>query len=421
MRSIGLVSEALEAVISRLAPQLEPEGLLPLFANTLRNTLATTVELAEDGTTFVITGDIPAMWLRDSTGQVLPYVRFCAADPLLRRVLRCLILRQARCLLVDPYANAFTRTSDGSFGFSEDVAEQRPGVWERKYELDSLCFPLRLLRSYVAATGEEELYREPEMYRAIQTILTTLSIEQHHQADSSYSFRRLLPGYPNHDTTSTHPVGFTGMIWSAFRPSDDGCLYHYPIASQMMAVVELRHLAAGPVPNEAAGLALRLSEEIEQGIRKYGVIEDPYAGRIYAYEVDGLGHALCMDDANIPSLLSASYLGYCRVDDELYLNTRRFLLSQANPYFYLGRMAEGIGSLHTPVPYVWPMALIVEALTTPDRNRVRNLISMLRDTDAGTGYIHESFDPNTPARYTRSWFAWANALFAELLFQHFGE
>lgn len=418
MRETGLHSAVLERVVAELDPLLRPAGLSELFANALRNTLETTATLDGDAT-FVITGDIPAMWLRDSTGQVLPYLRFCQGDPLLRQLVRGLVLRQARCILADPYANAFSPDPNGRFALILDDAEQRPGVWERKWEVDSLCWALRLLRCYAQATGDLSIYAEQEVRASLATILTTFETEREHTTRSSYRFHRPLPGLLFHDTGSSHPVGPTGMIWSAFRPSDDGCMYNYVIPSQMLAVVELGELARAfdaiyHAPRWVER-ARSLAETIEEGIERHGIVEHPSAGRIYAYEVDGLGHYNLMDDANLPSLLGIPELGYRPADDPIYLNTRLFALSQANPYYYGGRYATGVGSQHTPAPYVWPMALIVQALTSTDTAEVSQLLQVVRNTDGGTRYIHESFDPNDPRRHTRDWFAWGNSLFAELI------
>lgn len=415
----GLRSPALERVIAELTPVLRPHGLDAFFASALRCTLATTCTLEGDDETFVVTGDIPAMWLRDAFGQVLPYLRFCAGDPLLRRVVRGLVLRQARAIQRDPYANAFTRDPNGRAGHRWDETEQRPGVWERKWEVDSLCWALRLLRLYVAASGDRAIYAELDVRLALGTILETFEVERDHARRSTYRFRRLQPGLRHHDTGAAVPAAPVGMIWGAFRPSDDGCELPYHIPDQMLAVVELRALAntfaevyRTPHWSErAAGLAAG----IEAGIERYGVVDHPQAGRIYAYEVDGLGETRLMDDANLPSLLGIPELGYRSASDPIYQNTRRFVLSAANAYWYRGVYASGIGSPHTPTPYVWPLALIVQALTAIERGEIERLIAMLGATDGGRGAIHESFDPNDPARFTREWFAWGNALFAELV------
>jgi meiotically up-regulated gene 157 (Mug157) protein len=419
MRQTGLRSEALESAIADLDPVLRPEGLADLFADALRCTLETTITLEDDGAAFAITGDIPAMWLRHSSGQVLPYLRFCASDTLLRQVVRGMILRQARCILDDPYANAFTRDPSGRFALELDETEQRPGVWERKWEVDSLCWPLRLLRGYVAATGDLTVYAEPDVRAALGAILRTFETEREHTTRSTYSFRRPLIGILFHDTANSHLVAPTGMIWGAFRPSDDGCVYNYHIPSQMLAVVELTELAhAFDEIYRAARWAERTQElaaTIEDGIQRYGVVDHTQAGPMYAYEVDGLGHYLLVDDANLPSLLGIPEIGYRPAGDPVYHNTRSFALSQANPYYYQGTHAAGIGSPHTPAPYVWPLALIVQALTSTAQEEVYALLQTLRATHGGHGHILESFDPNDPTRHTRGWFAWGNALFAELV------
>jgi hypothetical protein len=413
-------SAALEAVLAELDPLLRQEGLADLFAHTLRDTLESAIKPAPDGSVFVVTGDIPAMWLRDSTGQVMPYLRFCAGDAVLRQVVRGVILRQARAILRDPYANAFTFDSSGAAYHAGDETERRPGVWERKWEVDSLCWPLKLLRGYVAATDDTAIYADPDVRAALAMILTTFETEREHATRSTYAFRRMVPGLAHHDTTTSHPAALTGMIWGAFRPSDDGCVYNYHIPSQMFAVVEMNELARAfdaiyQLPRWAER-ARGLAESIELGIQRHGVVDHGMQGRIYAYEVDGLGHYHLMDDANLPSLLGLPELGYCTASDPLYLNTRRFVLSQANPYYYEGPLASGVGSPHTPAPFVWPLALIVQALTATDAEEVRALLRVLCDAaQLGRGALHESFNPADPARYTRDWFGWANALFAELV------
>jgi uncharacterized protein len=416
----GMRSDALEAVLAELDPVLRQEGLADLFARALRDTLQAAVRVEPDGSVFVVSGDIPAMWLRDSAGQVMPYLRFCGNDVGLRQVVRGVIQRQAQAILRDPYANAFTLDPDGAPLHAGDETEHRPGVWERKWEVDSLCWPLKLLRSYVSATGDMTIYADPNVRAALATILTTFETERDHALRSTYHFRRRVPGLAQHDTTISHPVGPTGMIWGAFRPSDDGCVYNYHIPSQMFATVELNELASTfqqiyqqPRWAERAGA---LAQGIEAGIQGYGVVDHGVQGRVYAYEVDGLGHYHLMDDANVPSLLGLPELGYCPASAPLYLNTRQFVLSQANPYYYEGPQASGVGSPHTPAPFVWPLALIVQALTATDADEVRALLHVLRDTALqGRGALHQSFNPADPARYTRDWFGWANALFAELV------
>ncbi|HWE63196.1 MAG TPA: glycoside hydrolase family 125 protein, partial [Chloroflexota bacterium] len=215
------------------------------------------------------------------------------------------------------------------------------------------------------------------------------------------------------------PTAYTGMVWSGFRPSDDACTYGYLIPANMFAVIALGYLAeiartvyADP---DMAARAEQLRAQIDRGIQAHGIVEHPRYGPIYAYEVDGYGNYSLMDDANVPSLLSIPYLGYRPATDEVYLNTRRFVLSRDNPYYFEGRYARGIGSPHTPPGYIWPIALAMQGLTAVDRAEQDELVRMLVETTAGTNYMHESFDPDDPAQFTRPWFAWANSLFGEFI------
>ncbi|MDX2160465.1 MAG: glycoside hydrolase family 125 protein [bacterium] len=393
--------------------------LATLFRRCYLNTLETTIQPLDDGTTFVITGDIPAMWLRDSAAQVRPYVRFAGSDPVVAAMVRGVIARQARYLNIDPYANAFNRAPDGS-GHQDDRTAQNPWLWERKYELDSLCYPVQLIQDYWHATGDTSVFTD-EVRLAFNRILEVIECEQHHDRDSTYAFERL--NCPPSDTLPFDGRGtrtnFTGMSWSGFRPSDDACKFGYLIPSNMFAVVILNHMAAFARTQfqdaPMAARAERLRDQIDFGIQTYGIVQHPRFGAVYAYEVDGYGNVNLMDDANVPSLLSIPYLGYRPASDPIYQNTRRFVLSSENPYYFTGSHAHGVGSPHTPHGYIWHMALIMQALTALDSDEESRLIDMIANTTGGTGLMHESFNPDVPTEYTRSWFAWANSLFGELL------
>lgn len=416
-------SPAIDQVLAHLRVQLDHEpALMTAFERSFPNSLETSVWLPTDETTFVITGDIGAMWLRDSTAQVWPYLRSIHQDPALHRMFGGLIAQQARCILLDPYANAFNLEPRGPGHPDEPPAH--PLVWERKFELDSLCYPVRLAHGYWRAGGDPD-HLQGELRAAARVILQTLRREQLHAALSPYRFHRPLPVLPTDNLPNGgagHPTAVTGLIWSAFRPSDDACVYNYNIPGNMMAAVELGHLAelATELWNEP-GLGLKaqaLKREIEAAIELHGVVEHPVHGRLYAYETDGLGHHLLMDDANVPSLLSIPYLGYRPADDPTYRNTRAFVLSPDNPYYCRGRYAQGVGSPHTPSGYVWPIALAMQGLTTNNTAEREEVLSMLVRTTAGTNLMHESFDPDNPAMFTREWFGWANSLFSELVLAH---
>ncbi|GHO42420.1 glycoside hydrolase family 125 protein [Ktedonospora formicarum] len=406
--------------LEQSTPHQYPPQLCQMFKECYPNTLATTVDVLEDGTTFVVTGDIPAMWLRDSSAQVNPYLHLAKEDQALQRLFCGLIQRQAQCILLDPYANAFNREPSGQ-GHTGDLPPAGPWIWERKFELDSLCYPVRLCYRYWQETGDTGIFNET-LHAMLNKIIEIMRIEQHHETRSGYTFER--PGMDLVTETLQRqgrgtPTSYTGMVWSGFRPSDDACTYGYLIPANMFAVVVLGYvseMARSQYQDEAlAREAEDLRQQIEQGIERYGVVEHPTYGSIYAYETDGAGHHNLMDDANVPSLLSAPYLGYCVIDDALYQNTRRFVLSRDNPYYYEGEYAKGVGSPHTPAGYIWPIALSMAGLTTTDPEEQRELLTMLVNTTANTGLMHESFDPDKPEHFTRPWFAWANSLFGELV------
>lgn len=381
------------------------------------NTIETTVTELEDGSNFVITGDIPAMWLRDSAAQVRPYVRFAVEDEALQKILESVIEKQAEFVCLDPYANAFNASSNGA-GHKDDT-KLNDHVWERKYEVDSLCAPLYLAYTYWKTTGIERIFTE-RLHEMIRCIVQVFGTEQDHSR-SEYSFRRY--NCPITDTLPFEgkgtPVKTTGMTWSGFRPSDDCCTYGYLIPANIMAVKAMEYAAeickAGYQDEKLAQECTRLAGEIQSGISSYGTVEHPKYGRIYAYETDGLGNYNLMDDANSPSLLAMPYLKYCEKDDELYLNTRRFVLSTDNPYYKIGTVAKGVGSPHTPEGYIWHIGIVMQALTSTDRDEILDCLDMISRTHAGTNYMHEAFNPNNPEEFTRPWFAWANTLFAELL------
>ena len=409
--------------IQKLEPQLRayPE-LWDHFRKCFLNTIETTVQQS-DGDTFVITGDIPAMWLRDSTAQVLHYLRFADHSEVADMV-EGLLQRQADCILRDPYANSFNREEISGSPHNRDLPRVSGWVWERKYEIDSLCYPLWLAEKFYNKTGRTAFLNET-FAEALQAILTVFRTEQNHSTSPYYFIRTDCP--PSDTLTYEgrgEPVAVTGMTWSGFRPSDDACKYGYLVPSNLFAVRALKSaekLASLAGWQDLAAQSAALGAEIAEGVRKHGLVEHPEFGRIYAYEVDGLGNANLMDDANVPSLLALPYLEVCEKNDPLYLRTRAFVLSSENPYYYQGSLARGIGSPHTPAGYIWPIALCVQAMTSTDVGEIANILKTLMNTHGGTGFMHESFDPNAPEQFTRDWFAWANSMFGELVFRLYEE
>jgi len=398
--------------------------LTAMFEQCLANTWNTTIKRKPDGTTFVITGDIPAMWLRDSAAQVRPYLMLASEDEGIADMIQGLVERQISCILLDPYANAFNEEASGH-GHQEDLTEMSPWIWERKYEIDSLCYPIQLSYLLWKNTGRTAQFNE-KYVSAVKQIMELWTKEQNHESDSSYRFQRT--DCPPTDTLVREGkgtlTGYTGMTWSGFRPSDDACEYGYLIPANMFAVVALRYI--GEIAREVLGnpgladQARKLSEQIDEGIRRYGIVEHPEFGAVYVYEADGLGHVNMMDDANVPSLLSIPYLDYTDADDPVYRNTRKLILSKANPYYYEGKAASGIGSPHTPSRYIWHIALAIQGMTSTSEAEQEHLLDLMEQTDAGTGFMHEGFHVDDPGEYTRPWFSWANMMFCEFLLMRCG-
>lgn len=419
-----LINERVKRYMQDIKRQLaNDQRLYSVFEKTYLNTLAEALVEDDQGKIFVLTGDIPAMWQRDSAAQLRPYLPLAKKDPKVREAIVKVVKRQFFNMNLDPYANAFNELPN-NHGHQSDKTKMGPWIWERKFEIDSLCYPVLLAYLLYKNTGEKSQF-DDLFISGIRKLLAVFKQEQHHES-SSYSFEREcnVPTDTLVKKGKGAPVAYTGMIWSGFRPSDDACTYGYLIPANMFAVTVLRYiqeLFSSILNNpEIVEEAARIEEEVEAGIRKYGLVE--HDGRqIYAYEVDGLGNYLLMDDSNSPSLLSAPYFGYTSLEDSLYQNTRHFILSPDNPYYYIGEFCSGQGSPHTPKGYVWPLALAMRGLTTGIRSEKLTLLYALATTTADTEMIHESFDPDDPSKFTRPWFSWGNMMYCELLLDYLGQ
>jgi meiotically up-regulated gene 157 (Mug157) protein len=419
-------SPAVEAEISRVKAGIADPELAWMFENCYPNTLDTTVETGTvDGKpdTFVITGDIKAMWLRDSSAQVQAYVHLAPQDPVLRRLFHGLIQRQARSILIDPYANAFMKDpaarSDLEWSQS-DKTDMKPGVAERKWEIDSLCYLMRLSHAYLMATRDKAPFDET-WARAMKLAVATFRVQQRKDGPGPYHFQRtasqptdslILDGYGA-------PTRKIGLIHSMFRPSDDACVYPFLIPSNLFAVSGLRQLAAVHRQARNDAVAARecevLAAEVEAALKAHALIPDGQGGRVWAYEIDGFGNWLFMDDANVPSLSGLALIDAAKRDDPLFRRTAALAWSPRNPYFFRGKAAEGIGGPHVGVDQIWPMSIITHAMNSDDDATILQCLRWLKTTHGGTGFMHESFDKDRPAKFTRSWFAWANALFGQLI------
>lgn len=414
------LTEATTPVYEKLLSKGRPQ-LASMYRKCFRSTWDTTLQRS-DGLAFLITGDIPAMWLRDSSAQVYHYLPYARQYPEVAEVVKELLKRQFRYIVLAPFANAFNREANGKHCCPDHTSwssEQEPWIWEHKYEIDSLCYPIRLAYGFRKETGNTD-WCDSTFVKAAETILNVWTAEQHHAEQSPYYFERT--DCPPSDTLPNGgkgaPVTYTGMTWSGFRPSDDACQYGYLIPSNCFAVEALRQIKelSDIIPDlRISARADALREQIQAGIRQYGIVHHPRFGDVYAYETDGMGHYNFMDDANVPSLLSLPYLGCTDVNDPVYQNTRRMILSPENPYYYEGKCLTGIGSPHTPPDYIWPISLCMQGLTSTDGKEILDLLAMLENADAGTGLMHEGIFKDDAAQFTRPWFAWANSLFSEFV------
>lgn len=416
-------SNSVESEIERITGILNNQKLAWMFENCFPNTIDTTVHYRKDSEgkneTFVYTGDIHAMWLRDSSAQVWPYIALTAKDSDLKDMIEGVIRQQFKLINIDPYANAF---NDGPTGgeWMSDLTDMNPNVHERKWEIDSLCYPIRLAYEYWKVTGDDSIF-DNEWLKAIENILDTFIAQQRKDGVGPYRFQRKTEralDTLNNDGLGA-PVKPCGLIVSCFRPSDDATTFQYLVPSNFFAVSSLRKAAEilDKVNNkpDTAKRCRELADEVEEALKKNAVYDHPEFGKIYAFECDGFGNSMLMDDANAPSLLSLPYLTDVDINDPIYQNTRRFVWSESNPYFFKGEAGEGIGGPHVGYDMIWPMSIMMKAFTSQDDAEIADCIRMLLNTDNSLGFIHESFYKDDPANFTRPWFAWQNTLFGELI------
>jgi uncharacterized protein len=419
-------SPAIEAAIQKFKSNVKDAELGWLFENCFPNTLDTTVFVKSSGQnpdTYVITGDIDAMWLRDSTAQVWPYLPFMKEDPALQNLIAGVIHRQTKCILKDPYANAFYDDDTKIGEWKDDLTDMKPGLHERKWEIDSLCYPIRLAYHYWRASKDVAPFNST-WKSSVQSTLLVFREQQRKTGKGSYHFERrtswATDGVPLNGYG--YPVKPNGLICSMFRPSDDATIYPYLIPSNYFAVVSLKQAAemVKTILGDAdlTNQLLVMANEVEEALKKFSMVDSSY-GKIFAFEVNGMGSINLMDDANVPSLLSLPYLGAVDAKDPIYINTRKFLFSSDNPFFFKGKVGEGIGGPHVGVDMIWPLSIIMRGLTSTDETEIKKCIALLKATHGGTGFMHEAFHKDDDKRFTRKWFAWANTLFGEFLWNTF--
>ncbi|AHF15420.1 glycoside hydrolase family 125 protein [Niabella soli] len=423
-------SEAIESAIKQFQSHVKNKELGWLFNNCFPNTLDTTVFYEEKNgvpDTYVITGDIDAMWLRDSSAQVFPYLQFSKQDPALHKLIAGVIRKQTHFVLKDPYANAFYNDDNKvSEWKATDSTDMKPGIHERKWEIDSLCYPIRLAYHFWKTTGDAAPF-DTGWKEGIARTLKTFKEQQRKNNAGPYKFERktswATDGVPMGGYG--YPAKPVGLICSMFRPSDDATIFPYLIPSNLFAVVSLKQASEiVKVISKDTALAaelLKLANEVDAALKQYAVTSHPQFGKLYAYEINAYGSHVLMDDANVPSLLGLPYLGAIRRDDPVYKTTRNYVWSTENPFFFKGTAAEGIGGPHIGKDMIWPMSITMRALTSTDDKEIRWCIDTLQKTHGGTGFMHESFHKDDPTKFTRKWFAWSNTLFGELLWKTFKE
>ena len=424
----NFTSRAVEKVIAEVKANIGNKELAWMFENCFPNTLDTTVFFDTiDGKpdTYVITGDIDAMWLRDSSAQVWPYLPLCKEDEELKQLIKGVINRQVKCILRDPYANAFYKNEHKQSPWKNDHTHMHRGIHERKWEIDSLCYPIRLAHGYYKATGDISPF-DAQWAEAMKLVMRTFTEQQRMNEKGPYSFMRktelgtdTLPLYGY-----GYPVRPNGMICSMFRPSDDATIYPYLVPSNLFAFASLGQLTtllqATKTPFDTDAIN-NMMTQIVTGIDNDAKIKTEKFGKIFAYEVNGYGSCNLMDDANVPSLLSLGYLVPEMATDPVYKNTRKFVLSNENPFFFKGKAGEGIGGPHAGVDSIWPLSIIMRGLTSNDDTEIKMCLDMLQRSHAGTGFMHETFNKDDASKYTRPWFAWANTLFGEFIWKVYRE
>lgn len=420
-------SEAVENVIDEVQKGIGNRELAWMFGNCFPNTLDTTVDfemIDSKPDTYVITGDIDAMWLRDSSAQVWPYLPLCKADDKLKLLIAGVINRQAKCILKDPYANAFYKDETKVGEWKKDNTSMQPGIHERKWEVDSLCYPIRLAYGYWKQTGDASPFDE-RWQKAMQAVIRTFREQQRMKDHGPYRFMRMT----EYATDSLplggwgYPAKPNGLICSMFRPSDDATVFPYLIPSNLFAVESLKQLQEmfKVLRYEGVQDIAILIDEIIKGLNECATTHHPRLGEIYVYETNGYGSQNLMDDANVPSLLSLPYLVPTMKDNIIYKNTRNFVLSNENPFFFKGSAAEGVGGPHVGMGQIWPMSIIMRGITSSDDKEIGACLRMLQNTHAATGFMHESFDKNDSSKFSRAWFAWANTLFGEFIWKVYRE
>ncbi|KAF5321078.1 hypothetical protein D9619_000858 [Psilocybe cf. subviscida] len=425
-------STAVEKVITDMKGLLKDPDLARLFENTFPNTLDTTVKYfnKDQNLAFIITGDITAQWLRDTANQFAHYHSLLSVDPALATLVKAVINNEARYVAEYPYCGSFQPPpesglapshNDWADGVTVNPPVNNQTVFECKYEIDSLCGFLKLSRSYYQATKDSS-FMNANWRAAVDQIFRVINEQSQPTFDENFNFisfynwtggnHALSPAVDNGG--NGEPKAYTGLVGTHHRPSDDLSVFAFLTPANAMLSVELTNLAdildaTGQLRN-VSQQAKTWSSRIHDAILKTTIVDN-----IYAYETNGFGGRYVMDDANVPSLLSLPYLGFLDKNDAAYVATRKLLLSNRNPYYAAGKKFNGIGGPHVDAWHPWPMSHISAIFGTDNDQEILTHLYTIANNTNGLGLIHESQSIFDSTSYTRSWFAWANSYFAEMI------
>ncbi len=415
-------STAVEEYMETIASTITNPYLEWLFRNCFPNTLDTTVYFSDKDRpeTHIITGDINAMWLRDSTCQVWPYLDCMNDDPTLQRMIQGVINRQVDLVLIDPYANAFKK--DKSEPFSKwaegDITIMNEYLHERKWEINSLLFVIRLSYEYWKKTEDVTPF-DKTWVQAMKLLFHTLKDQQRLTSEGPYFFQRLTldPADAVANGGFGQPTRKNGMIHGIFR-QDDATILSLFVPDNIMAITELRKLGEMMMcicsDEDMSKDCYDMAEQVEKAVYEDAIVEHKIFGKIFAFEIDGFGSRIVMDDPSLPGLLNLPSMGYWGFD-EVYENTRKFILSDWNPMYEKGKAGDGFGSAHYPKGRIWPMGTISRALTSQSKEEIQFCLNQLVKNHSHSGLIHETYSKDDSTDITREWFSWVNSYFGELI------
>ena len=426
-------SEIIENYIISLSSKFKDKNLQNIFTNCYLNTLDTTIDFDPlNNDTFIITGDIKAMWLRDSSFQIFPYLKFCTKDENLNKMILGLFNRQLNCIKIDPYANAFNKDDSKSSIWKDDLTYKKNSegkfinamnnfLWERKYELDSIIIPLYTMCLYINYTQNFSILNE-KFFECLDIILNLIEKEKRGTDDEDnengpeYKFQRKIEEpFDSLHLGRGNPSKSNDLIKSSFRNSDDCTLFSYNIPENAFLVVTFKKLIEilekFKPEFEKINKLKEISNKIYKSIFLNGVFKDENNNNFFAFEIDGFGNYYFMDEAGYPNLISLPFFGFLSNEDEIYKNTRKKILSSRNPYYIKGKFGDGLSSSHGNRKYIWTLFTIMRGLTSNDKNEVEECLNLLVNSAVKTGFMHESFDVDDVDKFTREWFCWANSFF----------